>query len=530
MAYNTQILGGTANPYNAGALVVNTEEPVKYFLAQKAHQAALDEAATKSALDKINDFKPDKIRAVDTPELLNITNRYTSNAIKNKAAINNLSIDGGKSYLSLKDDYNKGLLHSTKSKAAQAEEVKVAQLSLLDQKAGRKIEPENVELISRIEAPITDPRHYKDGAAMTQPYTSADWKPYQGYGAKEQEAQLKLYSPTLNDNNAFDVDGKSVSSIDPNTGRKVTIDPYRISKKGINQMQNIFDADYNGNPSTQTHAKDAFEIIGNELTQAGNSPTLLKLNETYKEFVGKNLDPTNLKEIGFAQLLSKTATQLKGVEYNDAGTLIKPDKFYEHELWKMRNRNLGDGENNVNNIIDKGVTVRTFRLPNEGDKNDKGTYYEGYKEVKLDIPIAERFTPKELDKDGKLIKNPSTRWLVSENGTKFAPVETVTEEDKKRLDEEGKGSNIKVGDIKIPKPTDWVDKSQIAQAYLKEYPKGEGNLKANTPRVRQEASTQTTKQVPLTVIKSKVGTKGYEGYTEKELVDYYTSQGYNIQK
>ena len=30
------------------------------------------------------------------------------------------------------------------------------------------------------------------------------------------------------------------------------------------------------------------------------------------------------------------------------------------------------------------------------------------------------------------------------------------------------------------------------------------------------------------MIKSKVGTKGFEGYTEKELVDYYKSQGYTV--
>jgi hypothetical protein len=32
----------------------------------------------------------------------------------------------------------------------------------------------------------------------------------------------------------------------------------------------------------------------------------------------------------------------------------------------------------------------------------------------------------------------------------------------------------------------------------------------------------------MSAIKSLVGTKGYEGYTEKELVDYYKSQGYTI--
>lgn len=37
------------------------------------------------------------------------------------------------------------------------------------------------------------------------------------------------------------------------------------------------------------------------------------------------------------------------------------------------------------------------------------------------------------------------------------------------------------------------------------------------------------KKVSSTVIKNLVGKKGYEGYTEKELVDYYKSQGYSIE-
>jgi len=39
---------------------------------------------------------------------------------------------------------------------------------------------------------------------------------------------------------------------------------------------------------------------------------------------------------------------------------------------------------------------------------------------------------------------------------------------------------------------------------------------------------QTRKQVPLSKVKGLVGKKGYEGYTEKELIDYYKSQGYDV--
>jgi hypothetical protein len=42
------------------------------------------------------------------------------------------------------------------------------------------------------------------------------------------------------------------------------------------------------------------------------------------------------------------------------------------------------------------------------------------------------------------------------------------------------------------------------------------------------ATAKSAKSVKMDMIKSKVGTKGFEGYTEKELVDYYKSQGYTV--
>lgn len=59
---------------------------------------------------------------------------------------------------------------------------------------------------------------------------------------------------------------------------------------------------------------------------------------------------------------------------------------------------------------------------------------------------------------------------------------------------------------------------------------GQFNLaRKNTAGGKTSVSSQTNKkEVPLSTIKSLVGKKGYEGYTEKELVDYYSSQGYII--
>lgn len=42
-------------------------------------------------------------------------------------------------------------------------------------------------------------------------------------------------------------------------------------------------------------------------------------------------------------------------------------------------------------------------------------------------------------------------------------------------------------------------------------------------------NTQKAKTIPQATIKGLVGKKGYEGYTEQELIDYYKSQGYEVQ-
>jgi hypothetical protein len=63
--------------------------------------------------------------------------------------------------------------------------------------------------------------------------------------------------------------------------------------------------------------------------------------------------------------------------------------------------------------------------------------------------------------------------------------------------------------------------------YVKNY---EGKSKPQSTPAATSKPNQGAKgkSVSLSTIRSKVGTKGFEGYTEKELVDYYKSQGYNV--
>jgi len=57
-----------------------------------------------------------------------------------------------------------------------------------------------------------------------------------------------------------------------------------------------------------------------------------------------------------------------------------------------------------------------------------------------------------------------------------------------------------------------------------------GTVTDNKQSDKKESNQQNTnnKTISANKLKSLIGTKGYEGYTEKELQDYYISNGYEI--
>ena len=57
---------------------------------------------------------------------------------------------------------------------------------------------------------------------------------------------------------------------------------------------------------------------------------------------------------------------------------------------------------------------------------------------------------------------------------------------------------------------------------------GGSSKPAVSSKPKKETAKIGSKSLKMDMIKSKVGTKGFEGYTEKELVDYYKSQGYTV--
>lgn len=80
----------------------------------------------------------------------------------------------------------------------------------------------------------------------------------------------------------------------------------------------------------------------------------------------------------------------------------------------------------------------------------------------------------------------------------------------------------------VPATTAYIQRSIDESTKLNKKYKSEVRSNSNTTGTPAPKKENSEKAVSLTNIKGLVGKKGYEGYTEKELVDYYKSQGYKI--
>jgi hypothetical protein len=80
----------------------------------------------------------------------------------------------------------------------------------------------------------------------------------------------------------------------------------------------------------------------------------------------------------------------------------------------------------------------------------------------------------------------------------------------------------------VPATTAYIQRSIDESTKLNKKYKSEVRSKSTATGKPAPAPKGGNKTVPLSSIKGLVGKAGYEGYTEKELVDYYKSQGYTI--
>lgn len=140
---------------------------------------------------------------------------------------------------------------------------------------------------------------------------------------------------------------------------------------------------------------------------------------------------------------------------------------------------------------------------------------------------------------GQITYNPVTADNDNELTQAFAlftsanPGANITKEVYRKMLDEGKkaGSSFKVEyDLNDPVQRTYYDQvlggTGVSQTAFNKETKVTGSARAKQPSAGNAAPTR--KHVSLSTLRSKVGQPGFEGYTEKELIDYYTSQGYKI--
>jgi hypothetical protein len=204
----------------------------------------------------------------------------------------------------------------------------------------------------------------------------------------------------------------------------------------------------------------------------------------------------------------------------------------------------------VSQLIAKANTTSEDILPRAGDK-DKTTGHtkeeikNNFQQWKTDLFDG--------DEDAAAYLLDTKQGAASYNATDFAMSKYIPEGNEQGAAMQPKRSNYqftytltgkpiretKDGVVDLFSPTDkmvvnpnTMTDEELFKVYLNSlYQRKkmfrEGEIKQTT--IGEKSKSETTKKVPASKIKSLVGTKGYEGYTEKELIEYYKSQGYIIE-
>ena len=183
------------------------------------------------------------------------------------------------------------------------------------------------------------------------------------------------------------------------------------------------------------------------------------------------------------------------------------DKFYAHEAWKRAHPDPNSAPKSESELYRKQwIDSMVKGEPGSGEYLKsivaaQGEYTEPLKirkvgdVIKIGVPQK---TVMSFDVDGK----PKAKVIPG----RVVDVNTKDPADKSKL-------NNLLNELTKEKISE--SKFQTGNA--------SGKIKTTTP-----ATAKPSKTVPLSKIEGLVGKKGYEGYTKKELVDYYKSQGYTI--
>lgn len=211
---------------------------------------------------------------------------------------------------------------------------------------------------------------------------------------------------------------------------------------------------------------------------------------------------------GGAQLTPETSVTFAGQ------TPLKSDQFQGWSMGKYTvTETTGEGDNAVSKIVPKDNYVIAWE------------WRDGKPYIKTDETVyaATNGTGvggKPVDKQGWKEANQTDIERIIISNVAPAKAQEAVERYREKLQKE-KAYKERTA---RPQEMEGQTKKTVVETPLKVEVKRDGQK----PAEQKKEDGKEGKTVSRQTIKSKVGTKGFEGYTEKELIDYYTSQGYTI--
>ena len=94
----TRNIPAPSNPYASGAVVFDSTPYTEFYIREQQKEQAKDEALDKYFQEWDKSINPAGMRNVDTQDFLNLINENKDFYFKNKAAIKNPALDGGRAY------------------------------------------------------------------------------------------------------------------------------------------------------------------------------------------------------------------------------------------------------------------------------------------------------------------------------------------------------------------------------------------------------------------------------------------------
>ena len=274
-------------------------------------------------------------------------------------------------------------------------------------------------------------------------------------------------------------------------------------------------------------------VTGEVIEFAGGSDTVEGLKALFID-VTKPLSPAQLANLAIFEQALPTLVEKKYIETNDANERLNTNLDFKVQ-WKnaetarinaLKPDGSGNGSGKQETVISQPAILfgeHINRLKGEFKRNNGKDIIVPFKNVDEKTRVATKL------KDGEYV-------IYKQDGSYVITTDQKGQDNAKVLSV-GTIDNLAQGFIDAVKTID-LDGSTDKDGTMAEGFQVKSEAFFNQTFGTASGSTiwnnwgkgsvAPTKTVSTATIKSKVGTQGFEGYTEKELIEYYKSQGYEI--